>query len=270
MILDCLLGEEVLKLFQLSGILRGEIVGLAEVLGYMVKFPSVLGERRKRHHQPGNRMTRACHPAIVINSTVSKHLEILSRVCLLGFGIVESINHRHSIERSLRRSVDALRKRQADCLQYSRRNVSNMSELRADFSLGFNSCRPMDHDSVCRATVMRSDLLGPLKRRITRPSPADSVMWKGRWVAPIIQMRHVNLGGVDDTVQSHHLVVGTLWTAFCTGSVIASDVNEECVIHYPHLLQCVYQPSYLFICVLGKAREGLHLPSFQFLLIRCL
>src|SRR2546430_17561862 len=79
MILDCLLGEEVLKLFQLSGILRGEIVGLAEVLGYMVKFPSVLGERRKRHHQPWNGMTRACHPAIVINSAVSKHFEILSR-----------------------------------------------------------------------------------------------------------------------------------------------------------------------------------------------
>src|SRR5436305_11442456 len=204
MILDCLLGEEVLKLFQLSGILRGEIVGLAEVLGYMVKFPSVLGERRKRHHQPGNGMTRACHPAIVINSAVSKHLKILSRMCFLRFGIVERINHRRSVERSLRRSVDALGKRQADCLQYSRRNVSNMSELRADFSLGFDSRRPMDNDSVRSATGMRGDLLGQLKRRIASPSPANGVMWKGRWVAPVIQMGDVNLGGVNDAVQSHH------------------------------------------------------------------
>src|SRR5207245_3555471 len=172
----------------------------------MVKFPSVLGERRKRHHQPWNGMTRACHPAIVINSAVSKHLEILSRVCLLGFGIVEGINHRRSVERSLRRSVDALGKRQADCLQYSRRNVSNMSELRADFSLGFNSRRPMDNDSVRSAAVMRSDLLGPLKRRIASPCPTYSIMWKGRWIAPVIQMRHVNLGGVDDAVYRPHLV----------------------------------------------------------------
>src|SRR5438105_10509348 len=99
MILDRLLREEVLKLFQLSGILRGEIVSLAEVLGYMVEFPSVLGERRKRHHQPRNRMARTRHPAIVIDATIAKHLEILSRVCLVRFGIVERVNHSRSIER---------------------------------------------------------------------------------------------------------------------------------------------------------------------------
>src|SRR6266480_5567584 len=267
MILDCLLGEEVLKLFQLSGILRGEIVGLAEVLGYMVKFPSVLGERRKRHHQPGNGMTRACHPAIVINSAVSKHLKILSRMCFFSFGIVERINHRCSVERSLRRSVDALRKRQADCLQYSRRNVSNMSELRADFSLGFNSRRPMDNDSVRSAAVMRSDLLGPLKRRITSPSPADSVMWKGRWVAPVIQMRHVNFGGIDDAIQRHHFVIGAFRSALGTGTVIANNVNEQCVIHHAHFLQGIDQASYLFVSVLGKASEGLHLPGLKFFLV---
>src|SRR5947208_17080655 len=127
MILNCLLGEEVLKLFQLSGMLPGDIVGLAEVLGYIVKFPSVLGERRKRHHQPGNGMTRACHPAIVINSAVSKHLKILSRMCFFSFGIVERINNRRYAERTLRRSVDALRQRQAQCRQYSRRSVLNSS-----------------------------------------------------------------------------------------------------------------------------------------------
>src|SRR5205814_9940766 len=92
-VLECLLGEDVMRLYQLSGSLRGEIVGLAEVLGYMVKFPSVIGERRRRHHQPWNGMTRACHPAIVIKSAVSKHLEILSRVCLLGCRIVVRVNH---------------------------------------------------------------------------------------------------------------------------------------------------------------------------------
>src|SRR5438105_2078731 len=198
MILDCFLREEVLKLFQLCGILHGEIMGLAEVLGYMIKFPSILGERRKRHHQPRNRMARARHPAIVIDATIAKHLEILSGMCFLRFRIVKGINHRCPIKGSLCRPVDALGEWQTRGFQYSRRNIGYMSELRANFSLGFNSRRPMDRDSVSSAAVMRSDLFGPLKRRIARPCPADSVMWKGRWVAPVIQMRHVNRGGVDD------------------------------------------------------------------------
>src|SRR5438105_15709859 len=165
MILDRLLREEVLKLFQLSGILRGEIVGLAEVLGYMVEFPSVLGERRKRHHQPGNGMARARHPAIVIDAAITKHLEILSGMCFLRFGIIKGINHRGPIKGSLCRPVDALGEWQTRGFQYSRRNIDHVSELRANFSLGFNSRRPMDHDSVSSAAVMRSDLLGPLKVR---------------------------------------------------------------------------------------------------------
>src|SRR5882724_11585585 len=197
MILDRLLREEVLKLLQLSGILRGEIVGLAEVLGYMVEFPRVLGERRKRHHQPRNRMARARHPAIVIDAAIAKHLEILSRVCLLGFRIIEGVNHRSSIERPLHRSVDALWKRQTRGFQYGRRDVGYVSELGANFSIGFNSRRPMDHDSVSSAAVMRSDLLGPLKRRIARPCPTNGIMWERRWVAPVIEMWHVNRGGVD-------------------------------------------------------------------------
>src|SRR5436190_9054673 len=128
-------------------------------------------------------MTSKCHPAIVIDAAITKHFEVLSGVCLLGLGIVERIDHRCSVERLLCRSVDALGKRQADCLQYSRRNISDMSELGADFSLGFNARRPVDHDSVSSATIMRSDLLGPLEWRIASPCPSDSVMWERRWVS---------------------------------------------------------------------------------------
>src|SRR6267378_169786 len=221
MILDCLLREEVLKLSQLCGILRGQIVGLAEVLGYMVKFPSILGERRKRHHQPGNGMSRAGNPAIVINAAVSKHLEILSRMRLLGLGIVKGINHRCPIKRSLLCAVNALGKQQTDCLQYSRCNIRDMSELRANFSLGFNARWPMDRDSIRSATVMRSDLLSPLKRRIARPGPSYSIMWEGRWVPPIIQVRHINRGSVNDAVQRHHFVIGAFRPTLRARSVIA-------------------------------------------------
>ncbi len=93
MVLDRLFREEVLKLLQLCGILRGEIVGFAEVLGYMIKFPSILGERRKRHHQPGDGMTSTGHPAIVIDAAITKHFEVLSGMRFFGVCIVEGINH---------------------------------------------------------------------------------------------------------------------------------------------------------------------------------
>ena len=111
-----------------------------------------------------------------------------------------------------------------------------MSKLGANFSLGFNLRGPMDHDSISGAAVMRSDLLRPLKWRIAGPCPADSVMWKGRRVAPVIQMRHVNLSGVDDPIQRHHFVIGAFRSALSARSVIADDVNEQGVIQHAHFL----------------------------------
>src|SRR5437660_12365086 len=124
----------------------------------------------------------------------------------------------------------------------------------------------MDNESVRSAAVMRSDLLGPLKRRITSPSPADRVMWKGRWVAPVIQMRDVNLGGVDDAIQRDHFVIGAFRSALGTGTVIANNVNEQCVIHDAHFLQGIDQAYYWFVSVLGKASDALYLPGIKFVL----
>src|SRR5437667_2056128 len=243
-------------------------MGLAEVLGYMIKFPSVLGERRQRHHQPGNRMARARHPAIMIDATIAKHLEILSRVCFLRFGIVKGINHRCPIKGPLCRPVDALGEWQTDCFQHSRRNIGYVSKLGANFSLGFNSRRPMDNNSVSSAAVMRSDLFGPLKRRISRPCPTNGIMWKRLWVAPVIEMWHVNRGGVDDAIQRHHFIVSAFRSALGTGTVIANNVNEQGITQYAHFLQSIDQASYLFVSVLGETSERLHLPRLEFFLFR--
>src|SRR6267378_177192 len=259
MILDCLLREEVLKLSQLCGILRGQIVGLAEVLGYMVEFPSILGERRKGDHQPRDGMTSTRHPAVVIDAAITKHFEILSRVRLPCLRIVERINHRGPIKRPLRCSVYVLGERQAGGLQYSRRNVRDMSELGADFSLGFNSRWPMYNYTVRGSAVMRRDLLGPLERSVASPRPANCIMRERARVAPILQVRHIDLGGVNDSIQRHHLVIGAFRSTFCAGSVVAHNVNEQGVVQYAHLLKSIHQSSYLFVGVLGKTGESFHL-----------
>src|SRR5205823_2207348 len=143
-----------------------------------------------------------------------------------------------------------------------------MSKLRTDFSLGFDSRGPIDDDAIGGTPVVRRDLLGPLERRIASPRPADSIMWKGRWIAPVIEMRHVNLGGVDDAVQSHHFIIRAFRSALGTGTVIANNVNEQCVIHHAHFLQGIDEASYLFVSVLGETSEGLHLPGLKFFLVR--
>src|SRR2546430_17236221 len=106
-----------------------------------------------------------------------------------------------------------------------------MSKLGPNFSFGFNLRGPMDHVSISGAAVMRSDLLRPLKWRIAGPCPADSVVWKGRRVAPVIEMRHVNLGGVDDPIQRHHFVISAFWSSFPAGPLIAAHVNLKYIFH---------------------------------------
>src|SRR5438876_5872874 len=191
----------------------------------MIKLPSILRERRKRHHQPRDGMTSAGGPAIVIDAAITKHLEILSDVRLLGLRIVEGINHRGPIKRPLRCPVHALGERQAGGLQYSRGNIRDMSELGADFSLGFNPRWPMYNYTVRSSAIVRCDLLGPLERSVAGPCPANRIMREGARVAPIVQMRHIDLGGVNNSIQCHHLVIGAFRSTFCAGSVVAYNVN---------------------------------------------
>src|SRR5436190_15680898 len=145
-----------------------------------------------------------------------------------------------------------------------------MSELGADFSLGFNPRRPMYNYTVRSSSVVRCDLLGPLERSVAGPRPANRIMREGARVAPIIQMRHIDFGGVNNSIQCHHLVIGAFRSTFCAGSVVAHNVNKQSVVQYAHLLKGIHQTSYLFIDVLGKTGEGLHLPRFEFVLIWCL
>src|SRR5437762_13244447 len=113
-------------------------MGLAEVLGYVIKFPSIFGKRWQRHHQPRHGMTSTGDPAIVIDAAITKHLKILSGMRRLGVRIVEGITHRGPIKRPLQRPVHAVRESQAGSLQYRRANIGDVSELGANFSLGFH------------------------------------------------------------------------------------------------------------------------------------
>src|SRR5436309_13993290 len=170
-------------------------------------------------------MTGTGDPAIVIDAAITKHVEILSGVRLLGLRIVEGINHRGPIKRPLCCPVHAPGERQAGSLQYSRGNIRDMSELGADFSLGFNPRRPMYNYTVRSSAIVRSDWFGPLERSVAVPCRANRIMREGARVAPFVQMRNVDFGGVNNSIQCHHLVIGAFRSTFCAGSVVAYNVN---------------------------------------------
>src|SRR6266496_5312869 len=141
-----------------------------------------------------------------------------------------------------------------------------MSELGADFSLSFNSRRPMDHDSVGSAAIMRCDLFGPLERSVAGPGPADRIMRESIWASPVIDVVHHLRRIANNAVQRHHFVVGTFRSPFCAGTVIAHDVNEQSVVQHTHFLQGINEASYVLISVLSKAGERFHLPSLKLFL----
>src|SRR6478672_10285284 len=111
MVLDPLFYEKILQLLKLCRVLGGKIAGLAEVFGDVVQLPCIFCERRILHQQPGDRMTRRGHPSVMIDGSVAKHLEILRGVALFGFRVVEAIDHRRTVERSLHSPIHALRER---------------------------------------------------------------------------------------------------------------------------------------------------------------
>ena len=74
-------------------------------------------------------MSCACYPAVMIDGTVAKHLEVLGCMTVLGFGIIKSINHRRPIERKLLGAIHHLWKRQANRFEHGRCNIYHVTKL---------------------------------------------------------------------------------------------------------------------------------------------
>src|SRR5207249_2110062 len=105
---------------------------LAKILIHIIELPYIVFKRWIFCHQPGDGMPCARDPAIMVNGAVTKHLEVLGRMTVPGFGIIKGINHRGPIEWKLLGAIDHLWKRQADCLQHSRCDIYDMAKLRPD------------------------------------------------------------------------------------------------------------------------------------------
>src|SRR5438128_11919275 len=124
----------------------------------------------------------------------------------------------------------------------------------------------MHYQSVAGATPVRSNLLGPLEGSIQGMRPADRIVGKSIWTSPVIDMIHHLGSGPDNTIQSHHLIVRSFRPPFGTRSVIAYNVDEQGVIQFTHVAQCLNQSSDFIIGLFGKAGEYFHLSRQEFFL----
>src|SRR5207249_11295403 len=108
-------------------------------------------------------MPCACHPAIMVNGPVTKHFKVLSRMTVLSFWVIKSVNHRRPIEWKLLGAIHQLWRRQTGCFEDGRCNIYDVTKLRPDLTFSFDSFGPMHHHSVAGAPPMASNLRGPLK-----------------------------------------------------------------------------------------------------------
>src|SRR5262249_37688718 len=148
---------------------------LAEVLGDLVEFPCILSEIGGTDIYPGQAAVAAAgDPAVMIESAVAEHLEVLGVVLtwLPGVLTTESVGQTHTLDWLLRHAVRHCWLGDAHHLEDRRQNINRVMELGTDLAGVFNALRPGDDHAIAGAAEVRGDLLGPLEWRITSPSPA--------------------------------------------------------------------------------------------------
>ena len=267
MVLDRFLQKEVLQLLELHRILRGQIVGEAEVVPGVVEFPFVIEERCAWLHLPRCPVHGAGQPAVGVDGPVAHDLEVLDIVSARRLGIGKCVHHAHPFDRLLWRAIHDFRLRQLRRFQNRRRNVDDMMELRAHLAFCLDALGPMNHHPVAGAAETGGDLLGPRKRRIARDGPPGSHVGIRQRAAEVVVVRQNVLDGFMHAVEVGHLVKQAIHAAFGARAIVADDVEDQRIVHLARLLDGLDQPADLRVRVLAEAGVDLHLTTKQFLLV---
>src|SRR5215469_16597929 len=95
---------------QLLGIFCCYVVVFAEVFIQLVQLPRIFVEIERTGVFPGEpAMSASSNPAVIVKSTVPKHLEILGVSLLPGIWIIEAIHHADSFDRLLWNAIHHIR-----------------------------------------------------------------------------------------------------------------------------------------------------------------
>src|SRR5580698_8272986 len=113
---------------QLLRHLLGQIVRLTPVFVGVVELPNVVVERRGylAYKNPWRFMSCDRGPALVVNTAVAEHLEVLRLVLLCSLCVVERISHADALDGMLLDAIDEDRLGQAGHLKDGWRNVDQV------------------------------------------------------------------------------------------------------------------------------------------------
>ena len=119
-----------------------------------------------------------------------------------------------------------------------------------------------------RAAEVRSDLLGPLERRIECPRPRHRHVRVGRRRAPgVVELELIFDGEIQDAVVRGVLVGRAGQRAFGTGAVVAVDINDQRVVELALILHFLDDAADLVVGIGRVAGVDLGLPGEQLLLV---
>ena len=105
-VLDRLDQPKALQLSQFLGILLREVMRLRPVVG-SVELPDVVVERRRGVGLPWRAVFRHRRPALVVDTAIAHHFEVLDDVCLRRSAVAQRRHHADTLERRLRDAVHA-------------------------------------------------------------------------------------------------------------------------------------------------------------------
>src|SRR5215813_4866028 len=225
--------EKVLKFSQLLRVLIGQVDPLAKVLGEVVELPGILSEISRPDIDPGQPAVAAAgDPAVMIESAVAEHLEVLRVVLtwIVGVLTTESIGQTHALDWLLRHPIRHGWFGDTHHLKDRRYDIDGVMKLGTDLAAVFNALQPGDDHAIARAAEVRGDLLGPLERRIASPSPAYRVVRRSAWQPELVDAVQHLLEGRLEPIKRHDLVGGTRQRTLGARAVIADDVDDESVL----------------------------------------
>ena len=262
--------------------LRGEVLGLREVVGEVVELPGVLlrvvGSGREPRHRRRRQVPRdpvelaGGPPAVLVDRPVADDLEVLHGVALRCVRVLEGVEEARALHRLLRGPVHDLGLGDAGRFEDRRPDVDRVRELGAQPAGVLDPLRPGDDHAVARAAEVGGALLAPLERRVAGPRPGGRVVRRGRVGAPgvepavLVDQRELLLGGEGDPVLHRQLVEGAGQRSLQARAVVPEDVDDERVVELAHLLDRVEQAADVPVGVLLEAGVDLHLPRVQLLL----
>ncbi len=266
--------EELLQLLDLFGVLGGQVLRLAEVLGQVVELEDLVIEwvgvgRAERFPRRAVDLGRK-YPALVIQGPLSKHLEVLRLVPRWYHRIlrVESVGEAGTLDGGLFDAVHVLRRGDTGHFQQRRYDVHDVHELLAQGAIVLDAIGPGDAHALADAAEPRSVLLKPREGRVEGPGPTRGHVVVGLFSAPVVIPFHL-LGDRHhvDAVEKRHLVGRAERAAFGTGAIVSVDVDDERIVELAHVLNGLNDTADLVVIVGGIGGEDLHLPDEEFLFL---